>query len=101
MCKKQHITQKITELEYIKSAYTRYIIQYTIANDVENATKIRLQKKHIKYLLRNLYAKLYQKQPIMENSNQKVEKVTVRKISDEENSAIFNFNNDKRFTITE
>lgn len=101
MCNKQHLEQKICELEHIKQVYARYITKYSIENDVENTTKIVSQNKHIKQLLRVAYRELDKYEQIMSNKPIEVEEVKAQSVSDEEISAIFNFNNDKRFTITE
>ncbi|AXG73964.1 hypothetical protein DVK85_06775 [Flavobacterium arcticum] len=101
MCKKQHVREKINELEKIKWAYTRCLTKYSAANDVENTTKAQYKKEKTKQLLRILYAELYQLDENVENKPPKTIVSVKINYTNEELSAILHFNNDKKFTITE
>lgn len=101
MCKKQHVRQKIYELEKIKWSHTRSLTKYRAINDVENATKIETEKENIKQLLRKLYIQLYQTDENVEQTQTVTHKNVKINYTNEEISAILHFNNDKKFTITE
>lgn len=101
MCKKQHVREKIYELEKIKWSYTRSLTKYKAINDVENTTKIEIKKENIKQLLRKLYIQLYQKDENVEQESTETERNVKFHHTNEEISAILHFNNDKKFTITE
>ncbi len=101
MCKKQHIREKIHELEKIKWSYTRSLTKYRTVNDVENTTAIESKKEEIKQFLRKLYIQLYQKDENAEQTSTAVDKNVKINYTSEEISAILHFNNDKKFTITE
>jgi hypothetical protein len=90
------ITQEIAELHQIRSAYNYYLGSYDALQDVENTTYIMQNLKTIQLSIRALYTTL----EAIRQKNRK-EDYTSKKAIQAESNAIFHFNHDKRFRITE
>ncbi len=101
MCKKQHLTAKIHELEHIKWSCTRSLTKYRAVNDVENTTNTERKKEEVKRILHNLYTELYRHDENVKHSASETKKTIEYQPNDDEINAISHFNKDKRFTITE
>lgn len=95
------ILQKIVELNEIKQAYNHYLCSYEGVIDVENTTYIIANKAILSYNLKELYALLAKEKEVNKQLNTQTTLRYRYKASKVEERAIFHFNSDKRFTITE
>ena len=95
------IVEQIVELSEIKSAYNHYLCTCNPKQDVENYTYIMSNKAVVSHNLKQLYTALAKRK---EEKKRYIEQHTTRikyKASKVEELAIFHFNKDRRFTITE
>lgn len=97
------IVKEIVELSEIKSAYNHYLASHRSLTEVENTTQVQNNRKIILQSLKILReeAKHEKAKAISDKALETSQLNITLNYNNNEKNAIFHFNRDKRFTITE